>query len=45
MTIMMVLKKANRKQLNAGKLKADRVKMFNKLLELCEEYKRKNQYE
>ena len=37
--------KANRKALNAGKLKPNRVEMFNKLLALCEEYKRKNQYQ
>ena len=36
--------KANRKQLNAGKMKAERVEMFEKLMELCEEYKRKNQW-
>ncbi len=37
--------KANRKALNAGKMKADRVEKFRKLLELMEKYKRKNQYE
>lgn len=37
--------KANRKQLNAGTLKEDRVDRFAKLLSLCEQYKRKNQYE
>ena len=37
--------KANRKVLNAGKMKADRVEKFRKLLEMTEEYKRKNQYE
>lgn len=37
--------KANRKQLNAGSLKNDRVLAFEKLLALCEQYKRKNQYE
>ena len=37
--------KANRKILNAGKMKADRVEKFRKLLELMEKYKRKNQYE
>ena len=36
--------KANRKALNAGKLKPNRVEMFNKLLALCEVYERKNQY-
>lgn len=37
--------KANRKQLNAGTLKELRLSMFKELLELCEVYKRKNQYE
>jgi len=37
--------KANRKALNAGKMKPDRVEKFKKLLELTEQYKRKNQYE
>jgi hypothetical protein len=36
--------KANRKQFNAGELKADRVEMFEKLMKLCERYKRVNQY-
>ena len=37
--------KANRKALNAGKMKAERVGAFERLLELMEKYKRKNQYE
>ena len=37
--------KANRKVMNAGKMKAERVERFRKLLELTELYKRKNQYE
>ncbi|MBE6270348.1 MAG: hypothetical protein E7101_05285 [Prevotella ruminicola] len=37
--------KANRKAMNAGKMKAERVEMFRRLLLLMEEYKRKNQYE
>ena len=37
--------KANRKALNAGRLKEERVEMFRKLLELSEQYRRKNQYE
>lgn len=37
--------KANRKVLNAGKMKLERVEPFEKLLALCEQYKRKNQYE
>lgn len=36
--------KANRKRTNAGDLKPERVEKFNKLLELCEQYKRKNQW-
>ena len=37
--------KANRKALNAGKMKAERVDKFRKLLEMTEQYRRKNQYE
>ena len=37
--------KANRKALNAGKMKPERVEKFKKLLEMTEQYKRKNQYE
>ena len=37
--------KANRKALNAGKMKLERIEKFRKLLELMEKYKRKNQYE
>ena len=37
--------KANRKALNAGKMKAERVEKFRKLLELAERFRRKNQYE
>lgn len=37
--------KANRKRMNAGVLKPERVVMFEKLLGLVERYKRKNQYE
>ena len=37
--------KANRKAMNAGKMKADRVEKFRKLLELTEQYRRKNQWE
>lgn len=36
--------KANRKVMNAGKMKAERVERFMKLLELSEQYRRKNQY-
>ena len=37
--------KANRKVLNAGTLKPERVEKFKKLLEMTERYKRKNQYQ
>ena len=37
--------KANRKAMNAGKLRLERVEAFKRLLEMMEEYKRKNQYE
>lgn len=37
--------KATRKRMNAGELKEDRVVLFQKLLEMGEKYKRKNQYE
>ena len=36
--------KANRKVMNAGKLKLERVEMFNRLMELMEQYKRVNQW-
>ena len=36
--------KANRKALNAGTLKPERVEKFNALLTLMEQYKRKNQW-
>ena len=37
--------KANRKVMNKGEMKAERVEKFRKLLELTEQYKRKNQYQ
>ena len=37
--------KANRKALNAGKMKEERVEKFKELLVLSEQYRRKNQYE
>ena len=37
--------KANRKAMNAGKLKPERVEKFRKLLEMTEQYRRKNQWE
>lgn len=36
--------KHTRKQMNQGLLKAERIPMFEKLLELMEQYKRKNQW-
>ncbi len=36
--------KHNRQLMNAGTLKPERCEMFEKLLALCEEYKRVNQY-
>lgn len=36
--------KANRKKMNAGTLKHDRVEMFKKLMELIEKYKHVNQW-
>ena len=37
--------KANRKLLNAGKVKPERIKLFEELLTLIEQYKRVNQYQ
>ena len=37
--------KANRKALNAGKMRAERVEMFKKLLAMSEQYRRVNQWE
>ena len=36
--------KHNRQLLNSGELKQERVELFERLLTLCEEYKRVNQY-
>lgn len=36
--------KANRKKMKAGELKPERVEFFEKLLVLCEKYKRVNQW-
>ena len=36
---------ANRKRMNAGELKEERLEQFQMLLELMERYKRKNQYQ
>lgn len=35
----------NRQLMNAGSLKPERVELFQKLLALCEEYKRVNQWQ
>lgn len=37
--------KANRKALNAGKMKSERVEKFKEVVALTEQYRRKNQYE
>jgi hypothetical protein len=37
--------KHNKKLLNAGSMKEDRVALFNQLLEVGEKYRRVNQYE
>ena len=37
--------KHQRKVMNAGELKAERVEKFRKLLAMTEQYRRKNQYE
>jgi len=37
--------KANRKAMNAGKMKPERVEKFKELLAMTELYRRKNQYE
>ena len=37
--------KHNRKLMNAGELKEPRLSLFKELLALCEQYRRKNQYE
>ena len=36
--------KHNKKLLNSGEMKQERVELFERLLFLCEEYKRVNQY-
>ena len=37
--------KHNKKLLNSGEMKQERVDLFERLLSLCEEYKRVNQYQ
>ena len=43
--LMLNFIKHNRKLMNKGELKAERVEKFRKLLEMTEQYRRKNQYE
>ena len=37
--------KATRKNMNTGELKLERMELFQKLMGMCEQYKRKNQYQ
>ena len=37
--------KANRKVMNAGKMRPERIERFRELLEMTEQYRRKNQWE
>ena len=37
--------KANRKVMNKGEMRPERIEPFKRLLEMCERYRRKNQYE
>jgi len=37
--------KANRKVMNAGKMRSERVEKFRELLAMTEQYRRKNQWE
>ena len=43
--LMIHFLKRGRKQINAGELKEPRLGMFKELMELSEQYKRKNQYQ
>ena len=43
--LMLNFIKHNRKLMNAGAMKPERVEKFNELLATIEEYKRKNQYD
>ena len=43
--LMLNFVKHNRKLMNAGELKPDRVERFKELLSLSEQYRRKNQYQ
>lgn len=42
--LMVHFMKRGRKMMNAGELAEPRLGMFKELLELCEHYRRKNQY-
>ena len=42
--LMLNFVKHNRKLMNAGAMKPERLEKFNQLLAIIEEYKRKNQY-
>lgn len=42
--LMVHFLKRGRKLMNAGGMPEDRIEKFKVLLELCEQYKRKNQY-
>ena len=37
--------KANMKAMNAGRLRPERIERFRELMEMCERYRRKNQWE
>lgn len=43
--LMLNFIKHNRKLMNAGAMKSERVEAFSELLTIIEEYKRKNQYQ
>ena len=43
--LMVHFLKRGRKLMNAGEMKERRLSMFKELLGLCEQFKRKNQYE
>lgn len=43
--LMLNFIKHNRKLMNKGEMKPERIEKFNELLAIIEEYKRKNQYE
>ena len=37
--------KANRKVMNKGEMRPERISLFRELMEMCERYRRKNQWE